>query len=153
MDPNVLLAFVHTTKKNFQPRSLTCFFLGLCYAAHRHDYICLHILTNRFYVSHHVTFHEKVFPFSQVPVSDHTLPDSSSLIPRTQIPFLPSSNSSSPIVPTSTISSPLPYISAIPSPTLILSSPIDPLTQFHLLSLPLYHLSMLIPWSLELRLV
>ncbi|KAJ4771019.1 Gag/pol [Rhynchospora pubera] len=61
-----------------QQRSLPCVFIG--YAYNQKGYKCLHVPTNRIYISRHVTFDETVFPFSTDVTSSsdtfgHTSPD------------------------------------------------------------------------------
>jgi hypothetical protein len=47
--------------KKLQLRSLPCVFLG--YASNKKGYRCLHILTNRIFVSRHVQFVKNIFSF------------------------------------------------------------------------------------------
>jgi hypothetical protein len=58
-------------------RSKKCVFLG--YSALHKGYKCLHVPTNRVYISRDVVFDENVFPFSQLP-STYTPPTSSTLL-------------------------------------------------------------------------
>ncbi|KAJ4818128.1 hypothetical protein LUZ62_030694 [Rhynchospora pubera] len=51
-----------------QHRSLPCVFIG--YAYHQKGYKCLHIPTNKIYISRHVIFDEIAFPFSSSSRSD-----------------------------------------------------------------------------------
>jgi hypothetical protein len=44
-------------------RSSPCVFLG--YSSSHHGYRCLNLESHRIYVSHHVRFHETVFPFEK----------------------------------------------------------------------------------------
>jgi histone deacetylase 1/2 len=60
--------------RKLQFRSKQCAFLG--YSSLHKGYKCLHIPTNRTYISRDVVFDETVFPFSQIS-SDSTLPSSS----------------------------------------------------------------------------
>lgn len=52
------------TAHKLSPRSLPCVFLG--YSPSHKGYKCLHLPSNRFYISRHVVFNETVFPFAQV---------------------------------------------------------------------------------------
>lgn len=52
-----------TTLHKLAPCSSLCVFLG--YSAHHKGYHCLDTLSNRFIISHHVTFDESVFPFTE----------------------------------------------------------------------------------------
>lgn len=48
------------------PRSFSCVFLG--HSLSHKGYKCLHLPTNHIYISRHVAFNEKPFPFAQVPI-------------------------------------------------------------------------------------
>jgi histone deacetylase 1/2 len=60
-------------KHKLEFRSKKCVFLG--YSSLHKGYKCLHVPTNRLYISRDVGFDENVFPFSQLP-SDSTPPKS-----------------------------------------------------------------------------
>ena len=57
-----------------QPRSMPCIFLG--YAPQQKGYRCLHIPTNRIWISRHVVFDENRFPFRELSTSGLTIPES-----------------------------------------------------------------------------
>jgi histone deacetylase 1/2 len=52
----------HTNK--LQPKSVPCVFLG--YSTTQSAYLCLHLPTQRLYVSRHVTFDENVYPLKNI---------------------------------------------------------------------------------------
>jgi histone deacetylase 1/2 len=54
-------------KRKQEFRSKKCVFLG--YSSLHKGYRCLHVPTNRLYISRDVVFDEHVFPFSQLPLS------------------------------------------------------------------------------------
>jgi hypothetical protein len=56
--------------------SKQCVFLG--YSSQHKGYKCIHIPTNRTYISRDAVFDEFIFPYSQIP-SDSTLPSTSTL--------------------------------------------------------------------------
>jgi Reverse transcriptase (RNA-dependent DNA polymerase)/GAG-pre-integrase domain len=92
-----------------QPRSLSCVFLG--YSQHHKGYRCLHLPTNKIYISRHVQFNELHFPFSTLQPTttispDSDLPHTSSPALTTTITILPSSSSST--SPTLSLSPSLP---------------------------------------------
>ncbi|KAJ3699566.1 hypothetical protein LUZ61_003271 [Rhynchospora tenuis] len=62
-----------------QPRSEVCVFMG--YSALHKGYKCLHIPTQRFYISRHVKFIENKFSFANL--ASLTTPDSSPVVPAT----------------------------------------------------------------------
>ncbi|KAJ3705686.1 hypothetical protein LUZ61_009391 [Rhynchospora tenuis] len=62
-----------------QPRSEVCVFMG--YSALHKGYKCLHIPTQRLYISRHVKFIENKFPFANL--ASLTTPDSSPVVPAT----------------------------------------------------------------------
>lgn len=70
------------------PRSAACVFLG--YSTQHHAYQCFHSATNKIYLSHHVIFHESLFPFNSTFNSDMDFSPSISAPP---LPSSPSSNS------------------------------------------------------------
>jgi hypothetical protein len=51
-----------TTLNKLSPRSNPCVFIG--YPHEHKDYRCLDLSTNKIITSHHVVFHESIFPFS-----------------------------------------------------------------------------------------
>ena len=54
-------------KRKLEFRSKKCVFLG--YSSLHKGYKCLHVPTNRVYISRDVVFDEQVFPFAKLPVS------------------------------------------------------------------------------------
>ncbi|KAJ4816146.1 hypothetical protein LUZ62_028712 [Rhynchospora pubera] len=79
------LCFPYTRPYNsnkFEPRALPCVFLG--YAKSQKGYRCLHLPTNKVYVSRHVQFDETNYPFKQLLLSGSqstTLPPASLAVP------------------------------------------------------------------------
>ncbi|CAL9005508.1 unnamed protein product [Prunus brigantina] len=94
------------------PKSLSCVFLG--YSLNHSGFRCLDPITNRLYVSRHVTFHESIFPFHAVVSSSSSDSISSSfpIIPLT-FPMVTSSPSESPLSSLSSSSPPssVPFVS------------------------------------------
>jgi hypothetical protein len=74
-----------TAPHKLSPRSTLCVFLG--YSTDHKGYWCLDLHTNRIIISHHVTFNETVFPFTDM---------SSSPQDHTTLEFLDADDSSSP---------------------------------------------------------
>jgi Reverse transcriptase (RNA-dependent DNA polymerase)/gag-polypeptide of LTR copia-type/GAG-pre-integrase domain len=72
------LCFSYTRPYNshkLEPRSMPCVFIG--YAHPTKGYKCLHLPTNKVFVSRHVIFHEQRFPFQELqPAQQHTAPTS-----------------------------------------------------------------------------
>jgi histone deacetylase 1/2 len=64
-------------KRKLEFRSKKCVFLG--YSSLHKGYKCLHIPTNKLYISRDVVFDENLFPFSELP-SSSTPPNSSTLL-------------------------------------------------------------------------
>jgi hypothetical protein len=85
-----------------QIHSLPCVFLGYC--QHQKEYKCLHIQTNKIYISRHVRLDENTFPFTITsPLSSQSttdLPLSTSL-PLLQSSFPESDFSNQPTITTS----------------------------------------------------
>jgi hypothetical protein len=59
-------------KRKLEFMSKKCVFFG--YSSLHKGYHCLHVPTNRLYISRDVVFDEHVFPFSQLPVSNTESP-------------------------------------------------------------------------------
>ncbi|KAJ1692760.1 hypothetical protein LUZ63_009458 [Rhynchospora breviuscula] len=77
------LCFPYTRPYNshkLEPRAIPCVFIG--YAKSQKGYRCLHIPTNKVYVSRHVQFDETTFPFQKLMLSDST-PSTSAPLPPT----------------------------------------------------------------------
>lgn len=94
------LCFPHTRPYNstkLQNRALPCLFLG--YATTQKGYRCLHLPTNKLYISRHVTFDEHHFPYKN-PLSASlspaaTVPSPLYLIPSPPSFYLPTAQSPS----------------------------------------------------------
>ncbi|PKU70959.1 Retrovirus-related Pol polyprotein from transposon TNT 1-94 [Dendrobium catenatum] len=75
------------------PRATSCIFLG--YSPSYKGYKCLHPTNNKITISRHVTFHENVFPFTQISqthhiTAPHTIPNNPYLLtPATQPTYTP----------------------------------------------------------------
>jgi hypothetical protein len=76
----------------FQPRSVPCLFLG--YSPLHKGYKCLHLPTNRLYISRDVLFNESEFPYTSPlsPLDSHT----SNLRQQISLPILPSPTAAPP---------------------------------------------------------
>jgi hypothetical protein len=77
-----------------QPRSLSCVFMG--YSTTYKRYCCFHIASKKKYISRHVRFNEKVFPFAQPPTSTEATGSSSpqlTVIPPATSPYFSLSSS------------------------------------------------------------
>jgi hypothetical protein len=59
------------TSHKLQARSESCIFMG--YSSLHKGYYCLHLPTNKIYVSHHVIFNESVYPFATFSESTQTI--------------------------------------------------------------------------------
>jgi Reverse transcriptase (RNA-dependent DNA polymerase)/gag-polypeptide of LTR copia-type/GAG-pre-integrase domain len=70
-----------------QPRSESCVFMG--YSALHKGYKCLHLPTQRLYISRHVKFNEIYFPFAHITPNSSTLSGSHNSTPLTILPFYP----------------------------------------------------------------
>lgn len=83
------------TNHKLEDCSTPCVFIG--YSQTQSAYLCLQPITGRIYVSRHVRFDERVFPFLQPPITKTTIPTetttSHQLPPTTTIPISP------PIIP------------------------------------------------------
>ncbi|CAL2278094.1 unnamed protein product [Prunus armeniaca] len=105
------------------PKSLSCVFLG--YSLNHSGYRCLDPVTNRLYVSRHVTFHESIFPFHATISSSFSDSISSyfPIIPLT-FPVITSSPSQSHLSPLSSSSPPsfVPFVSPPSQPSLSVPS-------------------------------
>jgi hypothetical protein len=88
-------------KDKLEPRSLPCIFLG--YSDKHKGYRCLHISTGRIYISRHVVFDEKFFPFAS---AASTKSDSASNLLAEWVPS--KLQITSPPTPTTPIPSPPP---------------------------------------------
>jgi hypothetical protein len=93
-----------------QPRSESCVFMG--YSALHKGYKCLHIPTQRLYISRHVQFNEFIFSFSQITPSD---PEPSQMTISTPLTVFPS-DSSSPSLNNLPTSHPSSQLTPSPSP-------------------------------------
>jgi hypothetical protein len=72
------LMFARKTRANLSSVSKSAF---LGYSSQHKGYKCLHIPTNRMFISRDAVFDENVFPFSHAPpVSEHTPPASSHVL-------------------------------------------------------------------------
>ncbi|KAJ1699274.1 hypothetical protein LUZ63_007786 [Rhynchospora breviuscula] len=72
-----------------QPRSDLCVFMG--YSTQHKGYRCLHLPSQRVYISRHVTFNENIFPFTQtVPTNTEptqvTTSTTLTILPQTEVP-------------------------------------------------------------------
>jgi Reverse transcriptase (RNA-dependent DNA polymerase) len=86
------LCFLHTrpyNKHKLQPRALPCLFLD--YATSQKGYRCLHLPTNKLYISLHVTFDENSFPYKSQP-SPASTEDSTSAHYQTPFNIIPDPN-------------------------------------------------------------
>lgn len=106
-------------------RSIPCVFLG--YSSLHKGYKCLHLPTNRIYISRHVIFHETTYPFASLSSSEPS-PLSSSPPPPHILTILPSSL---PLQPISSPPSPPP-----PSPHNSVPTPLTSFSPLPLLSPP-----------------
>ncbi|KAJ4793324.1 polyprotein [Rhynchospora pubera] len=80
------LCFPYTKPYNthkLEPRALPCVFIG--YAKNQKGYRCLHLPTNKIYVSRHVQFDETTFPFQQ---STSAVSSHSTTAPTSTVPLL-----------------------------------------------------------------
>jgi len=117
----------------FSPRSKECVFLG--YSQNHKGYKCLHLESDRMYISRDVIFHEDRFPFSKVsPISESPSvpppivlppslfpPPSTTICPSASPPILSSSPSHSLSTPDSSTHSPA--VSSMPCSTSFADQP------------------------------
>jgi histone deacetylase 1/2 len=125
----------------FQSKSHPCVFLG--YSLTQHAFQCLNLQTGKIYLSRHVTFDERIFPFKTTPPAVNPSPASqcptpsspshvppvcivpvdnsitTALVPDASAIVTPSPGMTSPSLPTNSSSSisPLPVAPALPSRT------------------------------------
>ncbi|KAJ3704083.1 hypothetical protein LUZ61_007788 [Rhynchospora tenuis] len=132
------LCFPYTrpyNKNKLEPRSLPCIFIG--YTSAQKGYMCLHVPTNRVYVSRHVEFDEESYPFQQnqkhnnTSVTEATVQSSLQLL-QPIIPLEPISTTqpttSNNVVPSNN-SPPQPVLPSIPDNTTSTATQNTPILQ------------------------
>ncbi|KAJ3697958.1 hypothetical protein LUZ61_001663 [Rhynchospora tenuis] len=114
------LCFPYTRPYNhhkLEMRALPCVFLG--YALSQKGYRCLHIPSNKIYISRHVQFDEDAFPFSNHDPTTSALPLSPQYI--SPFPILHTPQIPSPNLPVPSVSPPIhsvpPQLSPVANPT------------------------------------
>ncbi|KAJ3701350.1 hypothetical protein LUZ61_005055 [Rhynchospora tenuis] len=98
-----------------QPRSESCVFMG--YSALHKGYKCLHIPSQRTYISRHVKFNETVFPFSKIVPANSTKTAPTTTAPLTIIPIPVTPQTPPPHKPTPTAAIPSTQSTVMPSST------------------------------------
>jgi hypothetical protein len=123
----------------FQPRSVRCLFLG--YSPLHKGYKCLHLPTNRLYISRDVIFTESEFPYTSTlsPLESNScnprqqfslpilIPQSAAQLPQPVIESSPHSSQSLHSAPMQPLSSASSSSAESPSPAEISASPVPPL--------------------------